>query len=246
MNESSVPSAPDAPATLITGAGGGMGRSIAMRLAERGHRLALLGRTHGKLDALARELRSLRPDVDLEVVVADLSDPGEVGTVMPRVIARFGRIDNLVNAAGIAPLAPIAKTDLGLLERCFATNTFAPALLIAAAWPIMSRQRGGCIVNISTIGTSDPFPGFFVYAASKSALDSLTRSIANEGRRAGIRAFTINPGAVETQLLRSNFPEKVIPREKALSPDRIAEVVVDCLEGRRDEDLGKTIPMPSP
>lgn len=234
------------PVTLITGAGGGVGRCVALRLAERGHRLALVGRTHGKLDAVARELRGLRPEVDLEVVVADLSDPGETAGVVPRVIARFGRLDTLVNAAGIAPLAPIAKTDLALLERCFATNTFAPALLIAAAWPIMSRQRGGCIVNISTIGTSDPFPGFFAYAASKSALDSFTRSIANEGRRAKIRGFTINPGAIETPLLRANFPETVIPPEKAMPPDRVAEVVVDCIEGRREADLGGTIPLPSP
>jgi NAD(P)-dependent dehydrogenase (short-subunit alcohol dehydrogenase family) len=246
VNDSSPTATSDAPVTLITGAGGGMGRSIAILLADRGHRLALLGRTHGKLDAVARELRARHPQIDLEVLVADLSDPGEVGAVMPRVVARFGRIDNLVNGAGIAPLAPIAKTDLALLERCFSTNTFAPALLIAAAWPIMSRQRNGCIVNISTIGTSDPFPGFFVYAASKSALDSLTRSISNEGRRAGIRGFTINPGAVETPLLRSNFPEKVIPPERALPPERIAEVVVDCIEGRRDDESGRTIPMPSP
>lgn len=240
------PTGSDAPVSVITGAGGGIGRCIALRLAALGHRLGLVGRTHGKLDAVARELRSVHPEVELEVVVADLADPSETSAVVPRIAARFGRIDNLVNGAGIAPSAPIGKTDLALLERCFATNTFGPALLIAAAWPIMSRQRGGCVVNISTIGTSDPFPGFFAYAASKSALDSLTRSIVSEGRRAGIRAFTLNPGSVETPLLRSNFSEKIVPPEKTLPADDVAAVVEDCIEGRRDAESGQTILLPSP
>lgn len=179
------------------------------------------------------------------MVEADIGEPSTVSMVVPRVMAAFGRIDHLVNAAGIAPMAPIEATDLALLERVFAVNTFGPALLIAAAWPEL-RRHGGCLVNVSTLGTSDPFAGFFAYAASKSALDSLTRSVAREGRSAKIRAFSVNPGAVETPLLRSNFPERVIPHEKTLAPEAIAAVIVACIEGTRPEPSGACIALPSP
>ncbi|MFZ9692720.1 MAG: SDR family NAD(P)-dependent oxidoreductase [Phycisphaerales bacterium] len=239
-------SSPAAPVTIVTGAGSGIGLATARRLAAAGHRLALVGRTLSKLRDAAGSIREAHPDVEIEVLEADLGDPAAARSVIPRAVARFGRIDHLVNAAGIAPLAPIETTDLGLLERTFAVNTFGPALLIAAAWPLMSRQRSGCVVNVSTIGTSDPFAGFFAYAASKSALDSLTRSVANEGRRHGIRAFAVNPGAVETPLLRMNFPEKTIPHARTLSPEAVAATIVECLEGKRTEPSGTCIPMPSP
>lgn len=236
----------NAPVSIVTGAGSGIGRATALRLASRGHRLVLVGRTHAKLDAVAGEIRAMRADAEVEVIAADLDDLPSLGTIVPRAIARFGSIDCLVNAAGMAPLAPIDRTDFALLERTFMTNTFAPALLISAAWPVFKSRRSGCVVNVSTLGTSDPFAGFFAYAASKSALDSLTRSVAREGRSAGIRAFAVNPGAVETPLLRANFPEKMIPHARTLSPEQVAEVIVDCIEGRRPEDNGRAIPMPSP
>lgn len=240
------PSPSASPVTIVTGAGSGIGFATARRLAAAGHRLALVGRTLSKLRDAAASIREAHPSIEVEVLEADLGDPAAARSVIPRAAARFGRIDHLVNAAGIAPLAPIETTDLGLLERTFAVNTFGPALLIAAAWPLMTRQRSGCIVNVSTIGTSDPFAGFFAYAASKSALDSLTRSVANEGRRHGIRAFAVNPGAVETPLLRLNFPEKMVPHSRTLSADAVAATIVDCLEGRRSEPSGTCIPMPSP
>ena len=240
------PTSAEAPVSIVTGAGSGIGLATARRLAAAGHRLVLVGRTLGKLREAAAALREAHPNIEIEVLEADLGDPTAARSVVPRAVARFGRIDHLVNAAGIAPLAPIETTDLGLLERTFAVNTFGPALLIAAAWPLMTRQRSGCVVNVSTIGTSDPFAGFFAYAASKSALDSLTRSVANEGRRHGIRAFAVNPGAVETPLLRLNFPEKTIPHSRTLSADAVAATIVDCLEGRRPEPSGTCIPMPSP
>lgn len=234
------------PAAIVTGAGSGIGRAAAARLAARGHPLLLVGRTLAKLEATAAAIAREHPSLPIELFEADLADPSAPASAVARAVARFGRLDTLVNAAGVAPLAPIDRTDLPLLESTFATNTFAPALLIAAAWPALRASGGGCIVNVSTIGTSDPFPGFFAYAASKSALDSLTRSAAREGARARIRAFAVNPGAVETPLLRSNFPERTIPRERTLSPDAVAEVILDCIEGRRPEDLGRCIPLPSP
>jgi NAD(P)-dependent dehydrogenase (short-subunit alcohol dehydrogenase family) len=101
-------------------------------------------------------------------------------------------------------------------------------------------------VNVSTIGTVDPFNGFFAYAASKSALDSFTRSIAREGKPHGIRGFSVNPGAVETPLLRQNFGTNILPASKTLAPAAVAAEVVACACGERDDRNGEAILVPSP
>lgn len=149
----------------------------------------------------------------------------------------------IVNCAGEAPMMPIERTDAAVIERTFRTNTFGPIEVICLAWPHLLAQGHGCIVNVSTYGTIDPFPGFLAYAASKAALDSVTRSCHAEGKAHGIRAFTINPGAVETPLLRTLFSASDLPTERTLHPDDVARVVLDCIEGRRDADCGKVIPV---
>ena len=96
------------------------------------------------------------------------------------------------------------------------------------------------------MATIDPFPGLFVYAASKAALESFTRSIRNEAGPSRIRAFSIAPGAVETPLRRATFDEATIPRARTLEPEVIARVIVDCILGRREEDAGRVLAVPSP
>ncbi|MBM4113035.1 MAG: SDR family oxidoreductase [Phycisphaerae bacterium] len=231
-------------ASIVTGAGSGIGRATALRLAERGHRLTLAGRTERTLHDTLDRVREL--GADAMMVVADVSEIEQANRVVDETIERFDRLDALVNAAGVAPLLPIERTTKSILDETFAINAFGPAFLIVRAWPIFRRQKSGCVVNVSTIGTSDPFPGFFAYAASKSALDSFTRSCAREGRSMGIRAFCVNPGAVETPLLRKIFPEHQLPREKALRPEAVADVIVECIEGSRDHEHGRTIELPSP
>jgi len=175
------------------------------------------------------------------VMHADIADSGLAHEVIDRTVEAFGRIDALVLAAGVAPLAPIDRTTEAILEEAFFINAFGPAHLIMRAWPQFKTQRGGRVVIVSTIGTSDPFPGFFAYAASKSAVDSFARSIKAEGKAIGVKGFAINPGAVETPLLRKNFPEHVIPPARAMAPEKVAEIVVACACGERDEDNGKAI-----
>jgi NAD(P)-dependent dehydrogenase (short-subunit alcohol dehydrogenase family) len=96
------------------------------------------------------------------------------------------------------------------------------------------------------MATIDPFPGLSLYAASKAAMESLTRSVRNEGYEAGIRAFNVVPGAVETQMLRSLFPITALPTEKALDPYVVAQVIADCVTGARHEASGSSIIVPSP
>lgn len=230
--------------TIITGAGSGIGRATAEMLAPLGHALVLVGRTEAKLLDTLDVVRD--SGADAMVATADLQDAEHAAAVVHQAMERFDRIDAIVNSAGVAPLLPIEKTTEEVLEETFRINAFGPAFLIVQAWPIFRRQKSGCVVNVSTLGTSDPFPGFFAYAASKSALDSFTRSCAREGRSIGVRAFCVNPGAVETPLLRKNFPAHVLPPERALKPEAVAEVIVECIAGKRDHEHGRTILLPSP
>jgi NAD(P)-dependent dehydrogenase (short-subunit alcohol dehydrogenase family) len=240
------------PIALITGAGSGIGRAVAVMLARHGWGLGLVGRCRERLDETAELCREQGSDAPAAVLSADLADAASPARIMAWVDSTFGRLDCLVNNAGTGELRPIAETTMELLQRTFAVNAFAPALLIAAAWPIFQRQsreepraNSPSIVNVSTLGTSDPFPGLSVYAASKSALESYVRSLHNEGGRLGIRAFAVAPGAVETPLLRSVFDEAVIARDRTLKPDDVAQVIVDCILGRRDAEAGRTIRIPS-
>ncbi|MFO0826663.1 MAG: SDR family oxidoreductase [Phycisphaerales bacterium] len=227
---------------LVTGAGSGIGRAVAIGLAREAFDLALAGRTAAKLEATA----SCAAGATTLLLAGDVGDAAFAEACVDRCVERFGGLDVLVNAAGIAPLEPIGRTSEDTLRAAFEVNAFGPARLILRAWKTFERQGRGCVVNVSTIGSIDPFPGFFAYAASKAALDSFTRSIAREGAAIGVTAYSVNPGAVETPLLRQLFSERVIPRGRTLSAESVATVVIDCALSRRPGDNGRVIPLPSP
>lgn len=224
---------------VVTGGGSGIGRCTAHELAALGARVVLVGRNPDKLHTVAGEIAQ---DAGVaEGRVCDIRDEAAVSALVAEVLAAHGRIDALVNNAGAAPLAGIAQTTPAMLEETFAVNALGPANLIAAAWPIMAAAKSGCIVNVSTMGTQDPFPGFFAYAAAKASVNLMARSCAKEGRAVGIRAFSIAPGAVETPMLRANFNEARVPRSAALTPEAVATLIVDCIAGKHDARNGDTI-----
>jgi NAD(P)-dependent dehydrogenase (short-subunit alcohol dehydrogenase family) len=180
------------------------------------------------------------------MIAADLTDAAQAGSVIRMTIEQFGRIDALINNAGLAEVVPIDQTDGDLLYRTFASNTFSTGYLIRAAWPVFRKQGSGCIVNVSSMATINPFPGFFAYAAAKCAVESMVRSAMNEGGTFGVRAFSVAPGAVETPMLRSCFTERDLPRDRALEPHDVAQVIVECVLGKRDDEVGRSIAVPSP
>ncbi|MCL4210173.1 MAG: SDR family oxidoreductase [Phycisphaeraceae bacterium] len=235
-----------APVALITGAGSGIGRATAIRLASHGWRLALVGRREEALQETIRLAASSAPgDLDFMLIPVDLSDVGAAEGVIDATLSQFKRLDALINNAGMGERVPIDATTPDLLDRTFALNTFAPAMLIAGAWKAWKRQRplrgapSPCVVNVSSMSTIDPFPGLMVYGGSKAALESFTRSIMNERGATGVRAFSIAPGAVETPLLRRVFSRKEAPPSIALEPDDVAVEIVACVLGDRPRSEGR-------
>lgn len=238
----SSPTLQPLPAAIITGAGSGIGRATAILLAASGYRLALLGR---RTPPLAETAALLPPSADALITPCDIGDPAQAAAAVDACLERFARLDALINNAGLAPLAAIDKTTPQVIDDAYRVNALGPAYLIARAWPAMTRQRAGCIINISTLGTIDPFPGFFAYASSKAAVNLMVRSCANEGKPFNIRAFAIAPGAVETDMLRANFSPRQIPPADTLAPERVAELILACIRGRHDARNGDTIPISS-
>jgi NAD(P)-dependent dehydrogenase (short-subunit alcohol dehydrogenase family) len=235
------------PVAIVTGAGSGIGRAIVQRLAGEDYRIALVGRRKDRLAETAASIRdvAVRAPALLEVP-GDVGDPEQVRELVKQTVERFSRVDVLVNNAAVCESHPVGATDEALLERTFASNFFGPALLVARLWPLFLRQHGGCVINVSSVATVDPLPGLGVYAATKAALESLTRSVAGEGQAHGVRAFSLVLGAVETEMLRSVLSAEQFPPDRTLDPSDVAEIVLECAAGKHDARSGQTIEIPNP
>ncbi len=207
---------------IITGGSRGIGRATALRFARGGYALLLVARDSAALKTVEHEaVQAGSPRV--ETLACDLARADAAGRVADVARRAFGRVDVLVNNAGVAPLASVAEMTAGDFDALLATNVSAVFRLTQAIWPLLQVAGGGTIVNLSSVAAYDAFPGLGVYGASKAFINAFTRSTAEEGRPAGIRVFAIAPGATETRMLRSVAPD--IPAEVVLDPDAIAAAI---------------------
>jgi NAD(P)-dependent dehydrogenase (short-subunit alcohol dehydrogenase family) len=183
---------------LVTGAGSGIGRAVAQRLAQNGYRMILAGRRAEPLDALAGAIGS-----ECLPVTTDVSDAASVEALFAQVERRFGRLDLLFNNAGVSA-KPVALEDLAAEEwdRVIATNVRGVFLCTQAAFKLMKSQqpRGGRIINNGSVSAAAPRPHLIAYTASKHAVTGLTKSTALEGRRYDIACGQIDIGNTATDM----------------------------------------------
>ncbi len=208
---------------LITGASSGIGLATAHRFAREGFQILMTARNADKLRQAAEPLLRTFPASRIQTCVADLNDPRSPQRIVEQMQREFSRIDILVNAAGYASSIPFDQISAAEFDLTMNTNVRGLFFLTQAVWPIMARQRGGIIVNVSSLAAVDPFPGFSVYGSSKAWVDLFTKALAQEGRAAGIRAYSIRPGAVDTPMLRGLFPD--FPADQTVSADEVAEAI---------------------
>ena len=192
---------------LITGASEGIGAACARAFRERGSRVVLTGRSSEKL---AR----IRVSDEL-VIAADLCDPAARSRIVEEALRRHGRIDVLVNNAGVGLYGPAWNSRDDESRRMWELNFFAPLELIRLAVPHMRERRAGTIVNVSSIAAKVTLPWLNLYSAAKSAMCSLTDGLRMELRADGIHVIAVCPGYV-----RTDFQKHVLGSARA--PQRIA------------------------
>lgn len=182
---------------VITGASSGLGEAAARELGALGARLVLGARRRDRLETLARELG------DAEAVATDVTRMDEVQALVDRAVERFGRIDVMVNNAGLMPLSPLDRLKLDDWRRMVDVNIMGVLHGIAAALPVMQRQCAGHFINVSSVAGHRVRPGSSVYSATKWAVRALSEGLRQEVKRHNIRTTIISPGAVATELIDS-------------------------------------------
>jgi 3-oxoacyl-[acyl-carrier protein] reductase len=224
---------------IVTGAGRGIGRAVALTLAREGYNLSLAARSEDELAHVRQTVARLK--VRAIAAPTDVTDPAEVAALVDATTEAFGRVDLLVNVAGAAVFKedPESMTDEDF-DLMVGVNFRGVFLTTRAVWPIMRQQpNGGVIVNISSQAARESSGGFAVYAASKAAVNSYTESMAKAGRKCKIRLYSVCPGYVETSMLRTLFPD--VPAEACLSPADVAEVVAWCATDLAKDCSGQAI-----
>ncbi len=208
-----------APVCLVTGATRGIGRAIAVRLAAGSARLILVARDEAALGALATELAAAGAPRPM-IAALDVADGAAISRLMQDIHAAYGRLDGLVNNAGMlheALLGMIRETDI---DRVLAVNVKGPLLMMQLAARLMARQGGGAIVNLTSIMGTEGAAGLVLYAASKAALIGATRSAAKELAPRGIRVNAVAPGFIDTDMTRGLDPATHARRIAAIGMQR--------------------------
>jgi NAD(P)-dependent dehydrogenase (short-subunit alcohol dehydrogenase family) len=221
------------PVVLITGALTGIGRATALAFARAGARLVVSGRRDEAGHALVKELRAL--GVEAEFVNADVRNEEDVRSLIDHTMKRFGRLDVAVNNAGTeGQLGPVTEQTAESYAATFDTNVLGTLLSMKHELRVMQPQGSGSIVNLSSTFGSRGAAGASVYAASKHAVEGLTKAAALEGAGAGVRVNAIAPGPIETGMLdrftgsaeRKAAFAAGVPVKRLGRPEEIADAIV--------------------
>ncbi len=210
---------------LVTGAGRGIGRAVALRLAQGGCDLVLVARTKHELEAVAEEAGAC--GVRTLVLPTDITDDLQVEAMVQAAMVRLGSVSILVNNAGVAPVrAAHGKAPMRDWDRTLATCLRAPMVLTHLLLPDMLAHRRGAIVNVASLSARIAPPGEAAYAAAKAGLVAFSRALFAEVRSSGVKVVAVCPGLVDTQFIPRN---RRVDRSAFLKPEDVAEMIFSLL-----------------
>ncbi len=208
---------------IITGAGRGVGRATALLFARAGARVVLFSRTRAQLEEVATSI--VQDGGEALTVVGDVAREEDVLALFEQVRERYGRLDILVNCAGIVAVRPFIEMDTATWDQVINVNLRGTFLCCREAFRLMSVQKQGVIINISSLSGVkgvEKFPGLSAYNVSKSAVAGLTEILAVEGKPHNIRVCVVSPGAVETEMLHEAAPHL----KAGMTAEEMAEILL--------------------
>jgi short-subunit dehydrogenase len=213
---------------LITGSSGGIGEEFAHQLAQRRANLVLVARRLDKLEELRTTLLARQPDLEVDVIAADLSVPGSGAKLADEVSGRDRRIDVLINNAGVGLHGDFVDQDPERNAAQIQLNCGTLVDLTARFLPAMTRARHGVIINVASTASFQPTPSMAVYGATKAFVLSFTEALWQESKGKGVRVLALCPGATETEFF-ARTGEEFLTRGRQ-TPKQVVDTAMNALD----------------
>ncbi|MBL3657651.1 SDR family oxidoreductase [Fulvivirga sediminis] len=234
---------------VITGASSGFGKISAEYLSERGALVALGARSTDKIEKLAKEINDKGGKAI--AVTTDVKDKDQVKKLVDEAVKEFGKIDVMLNNAGIMPLSPLENLKIEDWDSCIDINIKGVLYGIAAALPHMKEKKSGQIINVSSVAGHTISPGSAVYSATKHAVRVISEGLRQEVKPYNIRTSIISPGAVDTGLPGSVTDDSVsgnvkdFYKDTAISADSFARALIYAISQPEDVDINEILYRPT-
>jgi NADP-dependent 3-hydroxy acid dehydrogenase YdfG len=233
----------------LTGAGRGIGRATALHLAARGARLVLGARSEPEIAAVAAEIEAAGGRAVYRTV--DVTRRGDLAALVDLARDRFGRLDVIVNNAGIGPISRFDALQVDDWDAMIDVNLKGALYGIAAALPLFTAQRSGHVVNVVSTAGLKIVPTMGVYAATKNALRTATEALRQESVP-GLRVTEVSPGFIDTTFVETSISDPAVreeigrrKRELAISPDAIARAIAFAIDQPDDVEIGSIVVRPT-
>jgi len=233
---------------VITGASSGLGEATARALSAQGAHIVLGARRQDRIQSLAAELAGSGGKAI--AMTTDVADREQVRKLVDAAVQAYGRIDVMINNAGVMPQAPLERLRIDEWDRMIDVNLKGVLYGIAAALPYMKQQKAGHFINVSSVAGHKVGPGFAVYAATKHAVRALSEGLRQEVKPYNIRTTVISPGVVATELPGSTTEPDTAERvrkayEIAIPADSFARAVVFAISQPDDMDVNEILFRPT-
>lgn len=234
---------------VITGASSGLGEAAARHLSEKGARVAIAARRTERLEALADEITENGGKA--LAVTTDVTEREQVQALVDAAVEEFGRVDVMLNNAGVMPLSPLDRLNVGEWDQMIDVNVKGVLYGIAAALPYMQEQESGHIINVASDAGHEVHPRSAVYAATKHAVRALSDGLRQEVKPYGLRTTIISPGAVESELPDTISEEDVAEEtdelydKHAVPADSFARAVAFAIEQPEEVDVNEILYRPT-